>query len=307
MRLNIRGRFQVVTSGCELGQGLVTALAQIAGTALGVPVSTIDILFGNADQTSSPAMTTGSQQTFLTGGAIMAASKQFKNQLLIGAARILKCPADTLEMGAEGVLDKPTGRVLLSYRDLSWKTSLLGEEMALAYSHTPQVRTIDLPARSEAPSVDHRILPSLGYAAQAAVVAVNPQDGGVRLLKIFAAHDVGRAVNTAAIEGQIQGGVVMGIGWTLKEKLVVVDGRIETDNLDTYFLPRTRDVPEIEPLIVEVPDPMGPHGVKGIGELPLVPTAPAILNAIRDAVGISLTELPLSKSAVRKLIEGRQS
>jgi CO/xanthine dehydrogenase Mo-binding subunit/aerobic-type carbon monoxide dehydrogenase small subunit (CoxS/CutS family) len=302
IRLDISGRFDIVTSGCELGQGLVTALAQIAATGLGVPISIVQVQFGDTDQTQSPVMTTGSQQTFLSGGAINAASQQFRHKVFQTAAVLLEHPVKTLGMGANGVVNRNTGKLLLSYRDLSWQASLKGEELNLAYTYTPPISTIDLPSRVDAPSRNLCILPSLGYAAQAAAVAVNPETGAFRILKVFAAQDVGHAINTAAIEGQIQGGVMMGIGWTLKEKLTVVAGRIESTNLDTYAVPRTRDVPEIESLIVEVPDPLGPYGAKGIGELPLVPTAPAILNAIRDAVGINLTELPISQNRIRRLL-----
>jgi CO/xanthine dehydrogenase Mo-binding subunit len=127
-----------------------------------------------------------------------------------------------------------------------------------------------------------------GYGAQLVEVEVDIRLGTIRLLKITAAHDVGRAINPTLAEGQIEGGIAQGIGMALMEDYIA--GR--TENLHDYLIPTTGDVPPIESLLIEVPDPNGPFGAKGLGEHVLIPTAPAILNAIRHACGAEITQLP---------------
>lgn len=137
-----------------------------------------------------------------------------------------------------------------------------------------------------------------GYGAQLAVVSVDTALGTVKLERIVAAHDVGRAINPLLVEGQIQGGVAQGIGLALMEEYI--PGR--TENLHDYLIPTVGDVPEIECLIVEVPDPLGPRGAKGLGEHVLIPTAPAILNAIKDASGARVYQTPATPARVRAAI-----
>src|SRR5690606_13213203 len=131
-----------------------------------------------------------------------------------------------------------------------------------------------------------------GYGAQLAELEVDPGLGTVRLLKITAAHDVGKAINPQLAEGQVEGGIAQGIGMALMEEYVPA----RTENLHDYLIPTIGDVPEIETILVEVPDPEGPFGAKGLGEHVLIPTAPAILNAIRDATGVLVTRLPATPS-----------
>lgn len=116
------------------------------------------------------------------------------------------------------------------------------------------------------------------------------------------AQDVGRAINPSGIVGQVQGGVAMGLGWCFRERVVLDAGVIQNDNFDHYHMPRTTQVPPIETIIVEVPDPLGPMGAKGIGELPVVPVAPAVLNAIRDAAGVDLEEVPVRPEDVQRAL-----
>ncbi|MBU2547912.1 MAG: molybdopterin-dependent oxidoreductase [Proteobacteria bacterium] len=297
--LDTQGRIRVYVGACELGQGLIAALTRIAAHTLGLPPERFDVMPGSTGPIRSPVLTTSSQATFLAGGAVADGAPAFRDHLLKIAADLLKTAPAALALGPEGVAMVNSDRTAISYHDLAARSRLAGRTPSLTHLYAPPVTNIEPPKMVEKIGPDQRILPSLAYGAQAALVAVHAGSGAVRVLKIFAAHDVGRVVNPAAVEGQIYGGVVMGLGWCLKERLDVRSGRVATDNLDTYFIPRTHDVPEIECLVVEVPEPMSPLGVKGLGELPLVPTAPAVLNAIRDAVGVGLDEIPLSDSSVK--------
>ena len=149
---------------------------------------------------------------------------------------------------------------------------------------------------------DQRILPSLGYAAQAALVSVNIKTGEVRVIKVAAAQDVGRAIDPAGVRGQVEGGVVMGLGWCLSEEVETDQGRVINHNFDRYLMPGAENTPELEISIVEIPDPYGPMGAKGVGEVPLLPTAPAILGAIQNALGVEIEEIPVRPAALLRLL-----
>lgn len=299
-RLTRHGRFSISVGSCELGQGLATALTRIASQTLGIPAALIDIEFGSTKNTTSPVLTTSSQATFLTGGAVADGAPVFRRQVLDAAARILKLDPERIDLAGDGIVDVSTREISATYTELAWRSQIAGRELVMSHHYTPPITNIHLPERVEKTGPEQAILPSLAYGAQAALVAVDPDSGDIRVLKIIAVQDVGRAVNPTAIDGQIYGSVVMGLGWCLKERLQVQNGRIVNDNLDTYHIPRSKDVPDIQPIIVEVPDLMNPFGAKGLGEVPLLPVAPAVLNAIRNAVGVSLNRIPISAADIKK-------
>jgi CO/xanthine dehydrogenase Mo-binding subunit len=145
-----------------------------------------------------------------------------------------------------------------------------------------------------------------GYGTQIVEVAVDPETGEVRLKQVWAAHDVGQALNPMHVEGQIQGAIAQAQGWTLMEDFIAQDGYLRTDSYADYLIPTVYDVPEIHPLIVEVPDPQGPYGVRGLGEMPMLMLAPAILDAIHDATGLWFTRLPVKAEDVRLALAARK-
>ncbi|GAG50166.1 unnamed protein product, partial [marine sediment metagenome] len=145
-----------------------------------------------------------------------------------------------------------------------------------------------------------------GFATQAVEVEVDTQTGEVTVLKIAAAHDVGRAINPMAVEGQIHGGVSMGLGYGLYEELVVEEGRVLNPNFADYALPTALDMPEIETIIIETDDPAGPFGAKGMAEPACIPTAPAIANAVYDAVGVRIKDLPITPEKVLKALKEKK-
>ena len=300
LRLDNDGMIEVYTGGCEVGQGLVDSLSRIAAQALDQPVARIRIIPGSTEHTVSPMLTSASQQVFLTGGAICLAAVKFKAQLLKWAAGILqKAPGD-LVLKPGGVGGKEDGGKVHDFSYMASKYKDLHQLPAMHEIYTPPVKNMFPPETVSEIGPDQRILPSLGYVAAVVAVAVNEKTGRVRVLKVAVAQDVGKAINPSGIVGQVQGGVAMGLGWCLKERVILRDGVIQNDNFDRYHMPRTTDVPPIETIIVEVPDSLGPMGAKGIGELPVVPIAPAVLNAIRDAVGLDLEEIPVRAENMRK-------
>lgn len=144
------------------------------------------------------------------------------------------------------------------------------------------------------------------FATQIAEVEVDDETGEVDVLKVIAVHDCGTPINPMLVEGQIEGGISMGLGYALLEELVVENGKVENPNFVDYVLPTAMDMPEIEISLIENPDPLGPFGAKGIGEPATVPTAPAIINAIYDAVGVRIRELPVTPQKIlNALIENK--
>jgi len=144
------------------------------------------------------------------------------------------------------------------------------------------------------------------FGAHVAVVEVNEETGHVRILDYAAAHDVGRAINRLALEGQIEGGVTQALGWTLWEEMLFRDGKVLNSNFTDYKLPLALDLPPIKVIIVEPGDPMGPYGAKGVGQTCSVPTAPAIANAIFDAVGVRITDLPITPEKILKALRTKK-
>lgn len=167
-----------------------------------------------------------------------------------------------------------------------------GLVFAAEESYDPPTTTLDAKGQGKPYAV-------YGYGAQIAELEVDMRLGTVKLIKITAAHDVGRAINPLLAEGQIEGGIAQGIGMALMEEYI--PGR--TENLHDYLIPTIGDVPPIETILVEVPDPEGPFGAKGLGEHVLIPTAPAILNAIRHAIGVAITKVPATPSRILAAIE----
>jgi CO/xanthine dehydrogenase Mo-binding subunit len=167
------------------------------------------------------------------------------------------------------------------------------------------VRRVYTPPRTVPLGQEGDVHFAYGYATQVAEVEVDLDTGDVRVLRVAAAHDVGKAINPRAVQGQIEGGVVMGIGLALKEELVLNEGRIVSDTLAKYKIPTVDDVPEIIPILVESPATEGPFGAKGVGEIPSIATVPAIANAIYDATGVRLTRIPIRREHLREAIRAR--
>ena len=277
------GRATLFSGAVDIGQGSNTILCQIAADALGIAQSDLQLVTGDTDRTRDAGKTSASRQTLVSGNAVRLAGEALRGEILRRAnagtdARI------TLQHGKIRISDNAATTVL--------DPALLpvdGDGLVLRGFGTfdPPVTPLD---------ADGQGIPyaSYAFAAQAAMVAVDTALGTVHVLRIVAAHDVGRAVNPTQVEGQIHGGIAQGIGLALMEEYL--PGR--TDNLHDYLIPSIGDIPPIETILIEQPDPIGPYGAKGVGEPALVATAPAILNAIAAATGARLTRIPTTPDRV---------
>ncbi|MEO8630471.1 MAG: molybdopterin cofactor-binding domain-containing protein, partial [Betaproteobacteria bacterium] len=283
------GRVLLYNGAVDIGQGSSTVLAQICADALGLPVSLFDQIVGDTDLTSDAGKTSASRQTFVSGNAARFAGENLRARLL----ELLGAPES-----AQLLLEN--GTLIARTQDAEYRAALaaLGadgkSEIAVGEGYfDPPTTPLDADGQGSPYA-------TYGFAAQFAEVQVDLELGTVNVLRIHAAHDVGRAINPTQVEGQIHGGIAQGLGMALMEEYH--SGR--TDNLHDYLIPTVGDIPPIVCYLIEDPEPLGPYGAKGVGEPALIPTAPAILNAIRHAIGVRITHLPATPDRIRAAILG---
>lgn len=279
MRIGIsrEGRVVLHQGAMDIGQGANTVMTQIAAEALGLPSHVFDLIGADTALTPDGGKTSASRQTFVSGNAAKLAAEALRAKIL-RASNAGHSARLTLERGKLRVEDQGHTQSI----DLATlQPDHLGYVFSAEETYDPPTTGLDANGQGN-PYAQY------GYGAQMVELEVDPSLGTVKLLKITAAHDVGRAINPQLVSGQIEGGVAQGIGLALMEEYI--PGR--TENLHDYLIPTFGDVPQIESLVIEVPDPEGPFGAKGLGEHVLIPTAPAILNAIRHATGAEMDRVP---------------
>ena len=286
------GRIALHQGAVDIGQGSNTVVAQICADALGAPLEKFDLLSGDTDITPDCGKTSASRQTFVSGKAAMLAGAALRAKI-IAAAGQRECA--TLEFSDGAVIVKENGHA----KSIELHALSLDER---GYVFSAEA-TFDPPTKPL--DQDGQGIPyaQYGFGAQLAEVEVDVELGTVKVLKITAAHDVGRAINPTLVEGQIEGGIAQGIGMALMEEFFPGKG----ENLHDYLIPTIGDVPPVESILIEDPSPAGPFGAKGIGEQALIPTAPAILNAIYDAVGVRIYKLPATPDKVRAAILAKRA
>jgi aldehyde oxidoreductase len=270
----------VLFSGAvDIGQGSNTILSQIAADALGVPVGAIELVTGDTDLTRDAGKTSASRQTFVSGNAAHHAALALRTEILRRA-----------NAGPDATIRLDNGTLTIDGIPLNL-TNMPTDDQNLVMRGEGRFDPPTTPLDADGQGIPYA---SYAFAAQAALVEVDTELGSVRCLRIVAAHDVGRAINPQQVEGQIQGGIAQGIGLALMEEFI--PGR--TENLHDYLIPTIGDVPPIETILIERPDPLGPHGAKGVGEPALIATAPAILNAIAAATRVRITQVPATPDRV---------
>jgi len=294
------GTATLYTGVCDLGQGIQTLLAQIVGTELGMSIEQVRVIDADTGSTPDSGPTSGSRATFVQGQAVRNASLDVKERLLDMGGHLLGLPADELEVGQGTVRHRqdaarqvPVVRVIDEMHKQGKRCIGWGWQDITTKDVDPQTSQGDA-------------YQTFGWATQLAEVEVDTDTGFVQVTRLVSATDAGRAINPVGVEGQVQGGAVMGLGYALYEQHVVDQGTAKTASLAFYLVPTPLDVPEIECLIVEVADPNGPYGAKGVSEPATIPTTPAILNAIYDAVGVRVTQTPATPERVFHLLRERE-
>jgi CO/xanthine dehydrogenase Mo-binding subunit len=288
----------IVTSTVEVGQGSHTILMQIASSILGIEEDRITVSFADTDVTPYDTSTTASRSTFHMGNAVRFAAEDARRQLIELAAPLLNADQCNLHLHKGNVVAPdgrwlPIAQVLKATFGAGAGAAVLGQGV-----YTPQdilgIEALDsssLEAYSML-SVFH------SYAAQGAEVMVDLDTGDVRVLRLIAAHDVGKAINPNNCRQQVEGAMAMGLGYGLMEECIWKGGKMLNPDFHNYKIPSTLDCPPVKVCLVEKPHPQGPFGAKGIGEMALAPTAPAIANAVYHACGVRIHDLPLKPAKI---------
>ena len=299
IKINEDGTVDVLGSTTEVGQGSETILGQIVAEELGVPMEAVRKAAPNTLFTPFDASTTSSRSTFHMGNAVKLAAADAKAQLLELAAPLLKRRTDELvirdgRIAARGEVDAGLSIAEVMKRHYGPSGTVLG-------------RGYYIPKMPEGPAEYYtRAMIFWLLGASGAEVEVDRRTGEVKVLKLWGAYDVGKAINPQSCEGQIEGGASMGLGLALSEELEFVDGQVMNPSFLSYKLPSALDMPEVVSILVEHPHPQGPFGAKGMGETTNVAVPPAIANAIFDAVGVRIKSLPITPDKVLRELERQQ-
>lgn len=287
------GTVNVITGATDMGQGADTVIAQIVAEELGVRIQDVVVTHTDTDICPWDVGAHASRTTFVAGNSARMAARKVKEQLLEVASKSLGEAPEHLEIRDRMVFSKidpekksPLGKVL---RAAHYTT---GGKMVMAeYFYDPPNENLDKEFKGN-------LSVTYAYGTHGVEVEVDKTTGQVKIQKYIAAHDVGRAINPMLLEGQVYGGAAMGIGYALMEQLVLKNGKVINPDFRDYKILTAADVPDIEAVTIETEDPFGPFGAKGIGEPGLVPTAPAIANAIYDAIGVRIKDLPITPEKI---------
>ena len=277
-RLEKDGTITVIVGSVDL-TGSDTSLALIAAESLGMPVDSVNVAHDNTDTMPYSGGTGGSKTTYTMGAAVLSAAQDARNQILTIAADMLEASSSDLEIEGDKVVVRGAPGKSVELKQIA------SASMQFAGRYEPIYGRGRSALRTSSPQ----------YGVHVARVAVDPETGEVRVLDYLAVQDVGFAINPGEVEGQVYGGVTQGLGWALFEQLAYDDnGQLLTSTFMDYALPHSVDIPHFSSILVEVPSALGPFGAKGVGEPPVVPVGAVIANAIFDAVGVRVTQLPIT-------------
>ena len=280
--LNPDGSVLLSTPIFEQGTGTYTLELQVVGEELGVSIDHIGLEIWRTGTVDFDSGVGGSRVTRIGTQVAYAATQEVKSELLKVAAQYLDVPVDSLVFTDGAVRRRDNGE---SY---NWYELLQGAGHSVT---------------GKAEFQDTSLPPVTAYVAQVAEVSVDPDTGQVKLLSLSTAHDVGKIVNPIGHQGQINGGAMQGIGYALMEELAVEDGRVTTLNFGDYKIPTIADIPELRTVLVESESGVGPYNVKSIGENATIPVAAAIANAVEDAVGVRIKDLPITAEKVYRALQ----
>jgi len=298
------GSFNLYTDFSEIGTGVWTVVQEIAAEILGTRLEDIKVIAGDTAITPFDLGSYASRGTYSIGNAVKLAATDMRQQLFEVAATMLEAKVDDLEAKNGEIYLKQTPEKKVSIAQVAYQAHFGLGKVLISKGIWNSPAGLFNPFTGLWPSPGP--LTSYPFACHVAEVEVDPRTGKVEVLNVAAAHDVGYPINLNAVEGQIEGGVVMGLGYALTENLAHEDGRVLCDDFVDYFIRRAPDVPEIKPVVVTTNDPHGPFGAKGLGEVVMVPTAPAIANAIYNAIGVRIKELPITPDKILKALKEKK-
>ena len=287
------GSLQVRSAAAELGQGLVTIMQMMVAEEFSLPPERVRVLVMDTDLTPNGGPTTASRQTYVTGNASRLAAITLRNAIISAMAEKYDRPPETIRISEQGVhinLQDPMGERIIPLGEVVAEMRSMGHNPRVLYEyHAPATKPLGQGG-------DMHV--AFSFATQAVEVEINTLTGEVRIVHVIVANDVGRAINPLGLQGQVEGGVVMGVGHALLENFITKDGYVITDRMARYRIPSIAHTPLITSIIVEDPTKDGPYGAKGVGEIVTIPTPPAITNAIYNAIGLRLDHLPVDQEQI---------
>jgi CO/xanthine dehydrogenase Mo-binding subunit len=299
MQIERNGTIRLRTGLTEYGTGAPSGLLQIAAETMHLPVESFKLDPPDTDYCSDTGPTVASRTITIGGRATQMVAGRLQQRLKEVAAEMLEASADEIESADSTFFLKTNPKSIATYRDV----------VERAYSHGVQLKEA---GTFSAPRCEYDIETSQGttylqytYGAVTAEVEVDTETGQVNVLRMVTAYDVGKVINPLSLEGQIEGGTVQGLGYATMEELIHRDGIVLNPSLADYYMPTSLDVPEIKTIVVEYPGDLGPYGAKAIGEPPIVLPAPAIVNAIENAIGVRLNEIPTTPNRVLMALKRR--
>jgi CO/xanthine dehydrogenase Mo-binding subunit len=302
VRIGREGKALVYHGESDMGQGQKTIFAQIVAEELGIPLDRVEVSTVDTEISPFGLGSFATRGTVFGGNGVKAAAAEAKKQVLESAAGLLECSPSDLEARGGRIFVKGSPAHGLPFQKVV-------ETAVYKRGGAPIVGTGFWVPDTELPDPVTKygnIAPAYPFACQIAEVEVDTETGQVHLKNYVAAHDVGRAINPQATEGQIEGGVAQGIGWALMENMVTEKGKIINPDFRDYVLPGPLDLPPIQSILVEPVEPNGPFGAKGIGEPALNPSPAAVANAIYNAIGIRMTELPLTPEKILTALKAKE-
>lgn len=292
-RVNEDATLTVWTGCADVGQGAHIILRQIAAEELGVDVESVHLVTGDTDAAPLDLGSVASRVTHIGGNAVRRAVEKAKGALLRKASQMIEASEEDLQIEDRRISVKGAPERSRTLAEVALKCHRDGEMPVAEGAYNPPNLHLDKQTGQGKP-YDCYV-----FAVHAAEVEVDVDTGECRVLQLAAAHDVGRAVNPMNVEGQIEGGSLQGYGFGMLERILFKDGIVQNPNLEDYLIPTAMDTPQrMRSIIVETEEPSGPFGAKGVAEPALNPTTPAVLNAIYDAVGARITDLPATPEAV---------
>ncbi|MCF8075391.1 MAG: molybdopterin-dependent oxidoreductase, partial [Desulfotignum sp.] len=293
LKMDDYGKVDIFTGGTDMGQGLDNITAQIVAEELGLSAEDINVVHSDTDICPWDVGAHASRSTFVAGNAALGAAKKVKKKIQDFASKLFETPAEEIELKDKMVFvtgnpekNMPIGKLLRKAHFSPGGTMLMAEHF------------YDPDNQNMGKELKGNMSMTYSFGAHGAKVKVDEETGKVEVLEYVAAHDVGRAINPLLLEGQVYGGVVMGLGYALTEEVTVKNGEIMNANFRDYKLFTAKDAVKIKAPVIETDDKDGPFGAKGIGEPGCVPTAPAIANAIYNAVGVRIKDLPITPEKV---------
>jgi len=303
VKLDEDGTATLLTGTVETGQGSLTILAQIVAQELGISTDDVNVVSADTDTTPMDTGAIASRTTYVTGNAARLAAEKVKLMLFDVAAPLLGVKPNQLEAMDHKIVVKGFPQRNIHIGDVAnHARTVTGEPPIGSASFNPATVALDPETGQGKP------FGTYVYATQIAEVEVDDETGDVEVLRIVASHDCGTPINPMLVEGQVEGGISMGVGFALQEEILFNDKGVQINpNLTNYIMPTSLDMPEVVVDIVDNYDPSGPFGAKGVGEPTLVPTAACILNAIYDAVGVRITSLPATAEKVFNAIQAKRN